>query len=175
MELDSLFEKFERPTHLDLKLNFKKFFTAESLDDKQRGLVALACAETVHSPELIQFAEQYLKANDASDEEIHEAKDTAAIMGVANNYYRFRHFVKKDEYQKAAGFRMSMMMKPVTGKLNLELMALAVSIINGCENCVEGHEKSALEHGSSTDQIHDVARLASTINGVAVSLRQLAA
>lgn len=171
MELEALFENFERPAQLDIKLNFKKFFESENFDDKQRGLITLACAETVNCAKLARFAEHYLKSKEASDEEIHEAKDVAAIMGIANNYYRFRHFVKKEDYQKAAGFRMSLMMKPVTGKLHLEMMSLAVSIINGCETCVEGHEKSMLEHGGSTAQVHDLARLASSINGLAICLR----
>lgn len=173
MDMDSLFQKFEGQTRLDLKLNFKKFYEAQSLERKQAALITLACAETVNCLPLIHFAEQEIKKAEGSDDEVREARDISAVMGIANNYYRFRHFAKKEAYQKPAGFRMSLMAKPITGKLAMEMMSLAVSIINGCETCVEGHEKSVLEHGGTEDQIHDLARLASTINGLAVVFRQV--
>jgi len=173
MDMEKLFEKFERQTALDLKINFKKFYEAASVKGKLAALTTLACAETTNCMALIKFAEAEAKRADASDEEIHEAREIAAVMGIANNYYRFRHFAKKEAYQKPAGFRMSLMAKPTVGKHAMEAMALAVSIINGCETCVEGHEKSVLEHGGTEDQIHDLARLASTINGLTVLFRQL--
>jgi lipoyl-dependent peroxiredoxin subunit D len=173
MDMDTLFSKCERQTALDLKINFKKFYETPSIAGKAAALTTLACAETTNCPELIQFATQEAKRLDASDDEISEAREIAAVMGIANNYYRFRHFAKKEAYQRPAGFRMSLMAKPVVGKLLMEQMALAVSIINGCETCVEGHEKSVLEHGGSEDQVHDLARLASTINGLTVLFRQL--
>lgn len=173
MDMEKLFSKFERQAALDMKLNFKKFFESPNIAGKPAVLTTLACAETTNCPELIQFAAQEAKRFDCSDDEIQEAKEIAVVMGVANNYYRFRHFAKKEAYQRPAGFRMSLMAKPVVGKLLMEQMALAVSIINGCETCVEGHEKSVLEHGGNEEQVHDLARLASTINGLAVLLRQL--
>lgn len=171
MNLDELFIRFETPTQNDLKLNFKKFFESANLTKKDAGLVTLACAHTINCVPLQQFASSFLTAEGCSPEEIQEAVDISAMMGIANCYYRFRHFVKKDSYQKAAGFRMSVLMRPVNGKLSQELMSTAVSIINGCETCVEGHEKSVLEHGGSEEIVHDVARLASTINGLGVIFR----
>lgn len=173
MDIESLFEGFEGQTRLDLKVNFKKFYKDQGLDPKLASLVTLSCAETVDCRPLIKFSEAQLKENGASDQEIQEARDIAAVMGVANNYYRFRHFAGKDAYNKPAGFRMSLMAKPTMGKLALEMTALAVSIINGCENCVQGHEKAVLEHGGSEDDIHTVARLASTVNGLNVTFRQI--
>ncbi len=172
MDIDTLFQKFERQTGLDLKLNFKKFYEAPSIAGKSSALILLSCAETTRSLPLIKFAEDQAKQLGATEDEIHEAREIAAVMGIANNYYRFRHFAKKDAYQKPAGFRMSLMAKPVVGKLLMEQMALACSIINGCETCVEGHEKSVLEHGGTEDQVHDIARLASTVNGVSILFAQ---
>lgn len=175
MSMDQLFEKFDRPTLTDMKLNFKKFYESEHFEPKEAALVTLACAETVNCPELIRFAEAEAKKAEVSDDEIKEAKDASTVMAVANLYYRFRHFVKKDAYNKPAGFRMSVMAKPQVGKKLFEMAALGVSVINGCEVCVEGHEKSVIEHGGSEDLVHDVARLASTVNGLASIFRQIAA
>jgi len=172
MDLEQVFAKFERQSHLDMKLNFKKFFLNSGLSPKEAGLVALCSAETAHCPPLVQFTAAHLRENDTSDDEISEAKDMAAVMGVANCYYRFRHYVEKDAYRKPAGFRMSLMAKPQIGKLNLEMCALAASIINGCESCVQGHEKSVLEHGGTEEKVHDIARLSSTIKGLSQVFRQ---
>lgn len=174
MNMESLFEGFEQQGHLDFKLNFKKFYEGSNLDQKQSSLIALACAHMTNTKPLVEFVSAHLKEQGASEEEIAEAGNAAIAMAAANNYYRFRHYMEgKDAYKKPAGFRMSTLAKPVTGKLTMELMSLAVSVINGCEMCVQGHEKASLEHGATEDQVHDVARLASTINALSVVFRIL--
>jgi alkyl hydroperoxide reductase subunit D len=45
-----------------------------------------------------------------------------------------------------------------------------VSAINGCEMCMQAHEKVVLEGGLSEDQVHDAVRVAATIQAAAVSL-----
>lgn len=174
MDIDQIFEKFETTTQRDLKLNFKKFFLESGLNPKDAGLIALASAETVNCLPLIQLASTHLKAQGATDEEISEARDAAAIMSLNNMFYRFRHFTQEKEvYQKPAGLRMNVLARPVTGKASFEMMALAVSIINGCEACVKSHEQSVLSHGITEDQIYDLARLASIIKGISVSFQQI--
>lgn len=175
MEIDTLFEKFESLTQKDLKLNFKKFFADNGLTPKDSGLITLACAQAVSSNSLTNFAKVHLEKVGATPEEIGEAYDAAAIMGLMNTYYRFRHYVNKDAYKAPAGLRMNIMAKPTTGKLSFEMMALAVSIINGCEACVQSHEKSLIDHGATEAQVHDLARLASLVKAVSVSLRQVGA
>jgi alkyl hydroperoxide reductase subunit D len=44
--------------------------------------------------------------------------------------------------EKPAGLRMNRLMQPATNRTDFELMALAVSTINGCEMCVRAHEKA---------------------------------
>jgi alkyl hydroperoxide reductase subunit D len=173
MDIDQVFEKFESTVQRDLKLNFKKFYFDSGLSAKEAALITLACAESVSCPQLIDFTSSHLKEIGSSEEEIQEAKDCAAIMGLMNMYYRFRHYIGKEAYQKPAGLRMNVMARPVTGKQHFESMALAVSILNGCENCIKSHEKSLIELGMSEDQIHDLARLASTVKALEVSFRQL--
>ncbi|MDB5038262.1 MAG: hypothetical protein JWQ35_1790 [Bacteriovoracaceae bacterium] len=174
MDIEKVFEKHETITQRDLKLNFKKFFLESSLSPKDAGLITLACAESVNCTPLKELAAAHLKENNATDEEISEAKDAAAIMGLNNMFYRFRHFTQKEAYQKPAGLRMNVLGRPVTGKASFEMMALAVSIINGCELCVKSHEQSLLSHNVTEDQIYDLARLASVIKGLEVTFRQTA-
>jgi len=60
--------------------------------------------------------------------------------------------------------------KPATSKADLELFSLAASAINGCEICVQAHEKAVLEAGLTEDNVHDAVRIASTIHAAAVAL-----
>jgi len=171
MTLDDLFQGKESPGQLDMKLNFRKFFQDSQLNPKEAGVVTLACAEAVNAKSLSAFAAAHLQAQGASAEEIQEAKDAASIMGVMNCFYRFRHYVHKEAYQKPAGLRMNIMARPVNGKVNFEMMAFAVSIINGCEACVKSHEDSLLKHEVSEDKVYDLARLASICKGLEPLLR----
>lgn len=55
-----------------------------------------------------------------------------------------------------------------------ELIALVVSIVNGCEYCSLAHESMALMLGASQDEINDakkVIELFSSFNAIADSLR----
>jgi len=53
---------------------------------------------------------------------------------------------------------------------DFELMALAVSAINGCEMCVRAHEKTVTEGGLTPDHVNDAVRIAATIYAAAVAL-----
>jgi alkyl hydroperoxide reductase subunit D len=84
-------------------------------------------------------------------------------------YYKFRSFLGPDLVQadySRAGLRMQSLMKPQTGKANFELMALAVSVVNGCPTCVASHEKAVRELGVTADKVHDVARMAAVCKGL---------
>ena len=88
-----------------------------------------------------------------------------------NVYYRFRHLVGKPSYgEKPARLRMNRLAKPATSKVDFELFSLAVSAINGCETCIQAHEKVVLEGGLTEDQVHDAVRIAATIHAAAVAL-----
>ena len=88
-----------------------------------------------------------------------------------NVYYRFRHMVAKPAYaQKPARLRMNRLGKPATNRIDLELFSLAASAINGCEICVQSHEKAVLDGGLSEDQVHDAVRIAAVVHAAAVAL-----
>jgi len=99
------------------------------------------------------------------------AAAAAALMAMNNVYYRFRHMVGKPIYgEKPAGLRMNRIMQPATNRTDFELMALAVSAINGCAMCVRAHEKTVTEGGLTPDQVNDAVRIAATVYAAAVAL-----
>jgi alkyl hydroperoxide reductase subunit D len=92
-------------------------------------------------------------------------------MAMNNVYYRFRHMVGKPVYgEKPAGLRMNRLVQPATNRTDFELMALAVSALNGCEMCVRAHEKTVTEGGLTPDHVNDAVRIAATIYAAAVAL-----
>jgi lipoyl-dependent peroxiredoxin subunit D len=65
---------------------------------------------------------------------------------------------------------MNRIAKPVTSKADFELLCLAVSALNGCEACIQAHERAVLEGGLTEDHVHDAVRIAAVVNAAAVAL-----
>src|SRR6185295_11421528 len=73
---------------------------------------------------------------------LEDARAAASLMGMNNVYYRFRYMIRKESYSaKRPGLRMNRMAQVQTNKVDFELVCLAISTINGCEACVQSHEK----------------------------------
>jgi alkyl hydroperoxide reductase subunit D len=68
---------------------------------------------------------------------------------------------------------MNRLVQPAGSKVDFELYALAVSAINGCEACVQAHERAVLEGGLTEDHVHDAVRIAATVTAAAVALEMV--
>lgn len=154
----------------DIRLNLQTVFQSTTLTQEQVWGVAVASAIATRNQNVANAV--YADAVTKIDSNILEdAKAAAALMAMNNVYYRFRHMAGKDVYsQKPARLRMNWMAKPLGSKVDFELFCLAVSAINGCEMCIQSHEKVIVEGGLSEDQVHDAVRLAATVQAAAVSL-----
>ncbi len=168
--IDQLREKMPDAAK-DIRLNLSSVLDGGSLDDNQRFGVAIACAYAARNQDLVQALLLDARSKGVTDAAIDDAKAAAALMAMNNVYYRFRHMVGKPSYaEKRPSLRMNRMMQVQTTKADFELFCLAVSAINGCETCVQSHEKVVIEAGRSEDQVHDAVRIASVIHAAAVSL-----
>lgn len=148
----------------DLKLNFSSTFTSGHLTDKECALIALSIAVNNNNKVLTDFFEKLAVAKEATAEEVAEAVGCASLLALNNVFYRFRHFTGKEKYtQIPARVRMQIMSSPVTGKEFFELMSIAVSAVNGCEMCVNAHEKSILALGATEERVFDAVRIASIV------------
>ena len=155
----------------DLRINLGVVASSTALTPAQAWTIALACARTTRSRELIAAVE----ADGAAQLEpagVAAARGAAAIMGMNNVYYRFVHFMEEgSEYgHMPARLRMQVIGNPGIDKLDFELACLAASAINGCEACVRSHEKAVRERGGTKEQVQDAVRIAAVMNGVAVAL-----
>lgn len=154
----------------DLKLNLGAVLGDNSLAEPLRYAIALACAITTRHSSLRAAVEQEALAR-AGAAYVDDARAAAALMGMNNVYYRFRHKIGKEIYQqKPARLRMQRLAKPATTKPEFELMCMAVSAINDCQTCVQSHEHVVIEGGLSDDQVHDAVRIAAVINGLSLAL-----
>lgn len=160
----NLLEKGNSRYVRDLKLNFTSTLTSSYLSEKECALVALSISVNNNNAVLTNFLEKHALEKGATAEEIAEAAGCASLLALNNVFYRFRHFTGKEKYtQIPARIRMQLMSSPVTGKEFFELMSIAVSAVNGCEMCVNAHEKSILALGSSEERVFDAVRIASII------------
>ncbi len=170
MDLETLRGSIPEPAK-DIKLNLQSVLQPGGpLSPAQRWGVAIASAMAARNPALRDAILGAAKAEvDAAV--VEDARAAAALMAMNNVYYRFRHMIGKPGYSdKPARLRMNRLVKPATNKVDFELFSLAVSAINGCEMCIQAHEKVVLEGGLTEDHVHDAVRIAATVHAAAVSL-----
>jgi len=154
----------------DLKLNVSAVLKSKNINTKEAALLALAVAVTEKNNILIAAFEKMCVREEATKEEIAEAHACASLLSLNNVFYRFRHYMKGNEYYNntPAGIRMSIMMNPVLGKEFFELMSIVISALNGCEQCVTSHEHSVKELGTGEARIYDAVRLGAVIKSLSV-------
>jgi alkyl hydroperoxide reductase subunit D len=154
----------------DLKLNLQSVLGDSPLDPAQRHGTALAAAAASRNPELLRVL-QAQTLEQAGAATVEDALAAAALMGMTNIVYRFRHLVGKESYgQLPVRLRMNRIARTAGPKLDFELFCLAVSAVNGCEACIQAHEGTLVEGGLSEAQIFEAVRIASTVHGLAVAL-----
>ena len=154
----------------DIRVNLQSTLETSSLGAAQRWGVAVACAAAARNERLYRavLAEARTQLDGAV---IEDAQAAAALMGMNNILYRFRHMIGKASYTSLpARLRMQRIAKPAGPKLDFELMCLAVSAINGCEACVQAHERVVVDGGLTEENVFDAVRIASSIHAAAVAL-----
>ena len=154
----------------DLQLNLGTVLTstgAPGLSERQIWAVALAAAAASRNPAFSRDL-QALAAPHLDAAHVNAAHAAAAIMAMNNVYYRFLHLVEDPEYAKLpARLRMNLIGSPGVAKADFELLALAVSAINGCGTCVAAHERQLRQHGVEREAVQSAVRIAATVHAVA--------
>ena len=181
--IENLFEGHETSIARDLKMNLKRLAEDSSLIDTEFALILLSLAQLRGHANLKNAALKLISrhnegASNAThetsdvidDSMVREAVEAPAIMSMLNGYYKFRRFMRDsdqsaDEVFGAAKLRMQSLAKPNLGHDRFEMLALVISIANGCEQCVTSHVEALKKLGAPIEKIHDIARLAATTLG----------
>jgi lipoyl-dependent peroxiredoxin subunit D len=154
----------------DLRLNLAAVLStqgAAGLNERQVWSIALASAIASRN---VPFAKQIeaLARGKLDEPTVNAAKSAASIMGMNNIYYRFVHLVDDKEYQSMpARLRMNILANPGIDKTDFELLAVAVSAVNGCGMCVSAHDKTLRGHGVGREAIQSAVRIASVMHATA--------
>ncbi len=152
----------------DLKVNLQNVLAESGLSPTQVWGCALAAAYASKSSRLVAA----LAADDRLDDKARsDARAAHVLMGMNNIFYRSRHMLGKDSYEKLpARLRMTRIAQPASAKIDFELYCIAVSAINGCEVCLRAHEQVVTEGGLSETQVLDAIRIAAVVHGAAAAL-----
>ena len=129
----------------DMNLNLSSLPRITSLTEQQLwgAILATAAATKVDSVivEIAAEAKEHL-----SETAFDAALGAATIMGMNNIFYRTRGFLDGAYDDQRANLRMQIIGKNGgIDKLDFEMLALAVSAVNGCSHCVAAHEHTIRE------------------------------
>ena len=168
--LEALIERLPDAAR-DLRLNVGSVLGDGTLTLAQRWGSALTAAITARHPALRDAVLVSARGAGVEEATIDDARAAAAIMAMNNVFYRGRHLLGKETYEKKpARLRMNRIAKPASTKLDFELFCIAASAVKGCEVCMKAHDRTILEGGLTEDHVFDALRIAAVINGVAVAL-----
>ncbi|MEM6954836.1 MAG: carboxymuconolactone decarboxylase family protein [Myxococcota bacterium] len=156
----------------DLKLNIQSVLSQSKLEAPRLWGCALASAVATGDDELVAATLADAEAAGVAAESLEDARAAASLMAMNNVYYRFRHFMGGSYDDLPARLRMNRIARPASNKVDFELFSLVVSAINGCEMCVQSHEKVVIEGGVTREQVHDAVRIGAVVAGLATGLRQ---
>lgn len=154
----------------DLRLNLGTVLRQPELTEQQAWGTAVATAMASRNPKLLEqvMAEA---AGHLNEQALYAAKAAAAVMGMNNIYYRFRHLSSNPKYgEMSARLRMQVIRTHGSDPLDFELWCLAVSAINGCAACVDAHERALREKGGNEETVLAAVRIAAVIHGLAAVL-----
>jgi lipoyl-dependent peroxiredoxin subunit D len=166
MEFEQILEAWPEYAK-DLKLNASNVLQQAELTEQQTWGTMVASAMAVRNPQLTQAVFKAARSH-LSDSAFSAAKAAAAIMGMNNIFYRFRHLSGNEKYASIpARLRMQAIRTHGSDPVDFELWCLVVSAINGCGACIASHESVLRSKGMAEESILAAVRIASTVHALA--------
>ena len=166
MELEQLLDQVPEYAK-DLKLNLGSVTRQAELTERQTWGTAVACAVAARNPRLLE-ALAGEAARHLDETNMAAAKAAAAVMGMNNIFYRFRHLSSNPKYgTMPARLRMQVIGRHGADPVDFELWCTAVSAINNCHVCDASHEKVVRDKGVSEETILAAVRIASVLHAIA--------
>lgn len=151
----------------DLKLNLGNVMEQSELTEQQAWGTAVACSLAARNRQLYGAVVAEAGAR-LSPQALFGARAAAAVMGMNNVLYRFRHYASNQGYGTIpARLRMQSIRTHGADPADFELWCLAVSAVNGCQVCVDSHEQAVREKGLSEETVMAAIRIAATIHALA--------
>lgn len=149
----------------DLFMNSKKFvFGDGAIDAKTRALVALATAAHAKNAAWTQVMKQCLASLDVDEQTQVDAIAIASTNYMYNTFFKFRTLSGTDRFD---GLPVALRAHTFSGTSlddsTVELINTAVSDLNACEPCVQGHVAKSKKLELSDSQILEAIQVAATV------------
>ncbi len=162
----------------DIYMNLKRQLADGKVEEKTKTLVALGVASSLGSAPGVEFFSEAAVAAGRTCEEALDAVSVATTCSVFNGYYRFRHQLPadlKENYEKfKAPFNANSFMKSSLSSLEVEAICIAVSSVQNCEMCVNGHIQKGKSAGLDDEQIDELIKVGATAGAAAQVASSLA-
>jgi alkyl hydroperoxide reductase subunit D len=149
----------------DFYMNFKKCFAADGkLDLKTKMLIGLAVAGHFGCETWADYFAAKTKDLGGDEQTIADVAAVASACAMYNAFFKFRDLSGSDLFSgMAVGLRAHTFGGTSLDEKMIELINLAVSDLNGCKPCTEGHVGQARQLGLSDEQILEAIQCTATL------------
>ncbi len=156
------------PAYLqDFYMNFKKFcFSEGKIDLKLKAIIGLAVASNGGSSQWIEYFAERLKSLEGTDQTVADVVGVTAACATYNVFFKFRDLSGSELFSgMAVGLRAHTFSATTLDDKTVELINVAVSDVNGCKPCTEGHVTKARAMGISDEALLETIQCAATVYG----------
>jgi alkyl hydroperoxide reductase subunit D len=149
----------------DFYMNFKKFcYAAGPLDQKTKALIGLAVAGNYACEPWQAYFANRAKSFGADDQSLADVAGVASACAMYNAFFKFRDLSGSELFSgMPVGLRAHTFAGTSLDDKTVELLNIAISDLNGCKPCTEGHVAKARQLGLSDEQLLEAIQCASTI------------
>lgn len=161
----------------DVYMNLNRQIADGKLEKKVKLIIAVAVASVSGNKDAVEFFTAAAIAAGRTKQEAADAVAAATTCTIFNGYYRFKHQVAESDREIfnafKAPFNANVFVKPALSVFENEAICIAVSSINGCHFCVEGHIEKGRSVGLTNEQIDEIIKSSSVAYAVAQISRSL--
>lgn len=148
----------------DFYMNFKKHVLGEGkLTSKERMLVATAISLNAGCDEWTDYL-RGLAGESVSDQEYAELAGVVSACSMYNTFFKFRALSGSDVFEgMSVGLRAHVFSGTSLDERIVELVDAAISDINGCKPCTEGHVAKCRQLGIPDEAILEAIQTAAVM------------
>ncbi|HUQ68182.1 MAG TPA: carboxymuconolactone decarboxylase family protein [Planctomycetaceae bacterium] len=149
----------------DFYMNFKKFCLGDGkLDAKTKAVIGLAVAGNAGCEPWADYFAARAKSLGADDQTVADTAAVASACTMYNIFFKFRDLSGSDLFSgMAVGLRAHTFAGTSLDDATVELINIAISDINGCKPCTEGHVTKARQLGVSDEALLETIQIAATV------------
>lgn len=146
-------------------MNFKKYcYSAGPLDEKTKSLICLAVAGNAGCDLWADYFAARSEQFGADEQSRFDVAGVASACAMYNTFFKFRDLSGSDLFSGLpVGLRAHTFGNTSLDHKLVELINIAISDLNGCKPCTEGHVGEARKLGVSDEQILETIQCAATL------------